>query len=251
MSVKAHMRSAARWLAAGVGLAAGAYATYVGVAWHRYGHVPNEASPEEQDELLDRFMPKYEVVERHQIHIAAPADITFAAACEMDLMQSPIIRAIFRTRELVLGSEPDTAAHPRGVLAFTKSLGWNVLMEAPGREIVMGTVTQPWNPNVVFRRLTPDQFVAFNESDYVKIAWTLRADATAPNESIFRHETRVQTTDAIARIKFRRYWAFFSPGINLIRWLILEPLRRDAEHRAGARPALTLVPEASHAGDRQ
>ena len=87
MSVKAQMRSAARWLAAGVGLAAGAYAAYVGLAWYRYGHVPNPASPEEQDELLDRFMPTYEVVERHQIDIAAPADITFAAACEIDLMQ--------------------------------------------------------------------------------------------------------------------------------------------------------------------
>ena len=48
------------------------------------------------------------------------------------------------------------------MLEFTKSLGWSVLAEAPDREIVMGTATQPWNPNVVFRPLTPDQFVAFN-----------------------------------------------------------------------------------------
>jgi hypothetical protein len=102
----------------------------------------------------------------------------------------------------------------------------------PGQEIVMGSVTQPWNANVVFRRLTPDEFVAFNEPDYVKIAWTLRADTTGPRQSTFRHETRVQTTDAIARAKFRRYWAFFSPGIKLIRWVLLEPVRRDAERRA-------------------
>jgi hypothetical protein len=46
-------------------------------------------------------------------HVAAPADV----------MQSPIIRAIFKARELVLGSQPDTAEHPRGVVAFTKSNG--------------------------------------------------------------------------------------------------------------------------------
>jgi hypothetical protein len=176
-------------------------------------------------------MPDYEVAERHHIHVAAPADITFVAACEADLMQSPIIRALFRTRELILGSQPDAAEHPTGVLAFTKSLGWSVLADVPGREIVMGTVTQPWNANVVFRPLTPDQFVAFNEPDYVKIAWTLRADPIGENASIFRHETRVTTTDSVARAKFRRYWSCFSPGIKLIRWLLLGPVKAEAERR--------------------
>jgi hypothetical protein len=35
------------------------------------------------------------------------------------------------------------------------------------------------------------------------------------------HETRVATTDAAAGAKFRRYWSCFSPGIVLIRWLLL------------------------------
>jgi hypothetical protein len=146
-------------------------------------------------------------------------------------MCSPIIRAIFRARELVLRSERAETEH-RGVLAFTKAISWGVLAEVPETEIVMGAVTQPWNPNVVFRPVTPDRFVAFNEPGYVKIAWTLRADPVADNHSIFRHETRVTTTDAVAWAKFRRYWALFSPGIKSIRWLLLRPLRRDAEHRA-------------------
>ena len=122
MNVKSQMRSAARWLAAGVGLAAGAYATYVGVAWYRYGHVPNPASAEERDELLDRFMPKYEVVERRQIQIAAPADITFAAACDVDLMQSPIIRAIFRTRELASRLDQRSAGQPLSSAFFMSAV---------------------------------------------------------------------------------------------------------------------------------
>jgi len=241
MGRNGRIRNAFTWTAGALGLATGAYAGYVGVTWLRYGH-PAPEGADDADPLLDRFMSVYEVAERHHIHIAAPADITFAAACEQDLMQSPLIRALFRTRELILGSAPDAASHPRGVLAFTKSLGWSVLAEVPGREVVMGTVTQPWNANVVFRSLNPDAFVAFNEPGYVKIAWTLRADPTGPNESVFRHETRVRTTDAIARAKFRRYWSFFSPGIKLIRWLVLEPLRRDAERRAAdahaGRPAV-------------
>jgi hypothetical protein len=68
--------------------------------------------------------------------------------------------------------------------------------------------------------------------DFVKIVWTLRADAVSPYKSIFRTETRVATTDAAARAKFRWYWARFSPGIWLIRQLSLGPTRRDAERRA-------------------
>ena len=227
------LRTALKWSAGAAGFAAAAYATYVAVTWLRYGHRPS-ANPEDADAMLDRFMADYEIAERHHIRVAAPAEITFAAACEADLMHSPIIRELFRTRELVLGSKPGPGEHPRGVVPFTKSLGWSVLTEVPNREIVMGTVTQPWRPNVVFRPLTPDQFIAFNEPEYVKIAWTLRADPIGQNYSVFRHETRVKTTDAVARAKFRRYWAFFSPGIKLIRWLLLKPLQNDAE-----RPPLT------------
>jgi hypothetical protein len=38
---------------------------------------------------------------------------------------------------------------------------------------------------------------------------------------MFRTETRVSTTDADARAKFRRYWVFVSPGIVAIWWLLL------------------------------
>jgi hypothetical protein len=60
----------------------------------------------------------------------------------------------------------------------------------------------------------------------------LRADPIGERQSLFRTETRVTTTDAAARAKFRRYWACFSPGIVLIRWLSLWPLKREAERRA-------------------
>jgi hypothetical protein len=210
---------------------AGAYAGYVGVTWLRYGH-STLAAGDDADALLDHFIPVYDVAERHRVHVAAPADITFAAACDQDLMGVPLVRTIFKAREIVLGSRPDFEPHPRGLLALTKSIGWGVLAEMPGREIVMGAVTQPWRADVVFRPVPPREFAAFDEPDYVKIVWTLRADPTSSHESVFRTETRVATTDASARAKFRWYWARFSPGILLIRWLCLEPLRRTAERRA-------------------
>lgn len=235
MATHSRRISAARWIPAAAGLVAAAYGTYAGIAWLRYGH-PSSSIGDSQDPLLDRFMPAYEIVERHHIGIHAPAEVAFAAACQTDPMESPVVRGIFRTREVILGSEPDAEVRPRGLLELTRSLGWNTLAEVPGREIVMGAVTKPWEANVVFRGLPADDFAAFDEPGYVKIAWTLRADPIGPSESIFRTETRAVATDAAARAKFRRYWAVLSPGIILIRWMMLAPIKAAAERRE--RPAV-------------
>ena len=220
-----------KWLAAAVGAAVAAYGAYVGAAWIDYGR-PRAPAPDEIDPLLDRFMPVYEIAERHHIGVAAPADVTFAAACETGLMQSQIARAIFKAREVLLGSEPDQTTRPRGVLEFATSIGWGVLAMVPNREVVVGAVTRPWDANVVFRALPPEGFATFNEPGYVKIVWTLRADSVGSERSIFRTETRAVATDATARIKFRRYWSLLSPGIIIIRWVALQPVKAEAQRRA-------------------
>ena len=224
-------RSVGRLLPLGLGVAAAAYATYAGVAWFRYGHA-SRPSRENQDDLLDGFMPSYDIVERHHTRVRAPAETTFAAACEVDLATSPLVRAIFKGRELILRAEPDTAPRPRGLIASAKSYGWGVLGEVPGREIVLGAVTRPWEANVVFRAIPPAEFAAFNEPGYVKIAWTVRADAVSPTDSVFRTETRAVATDAVAGAKFRRYWSLLSPGIIAIRWMMLKPVKVAAELQA-------------------
>ena len=70
----------------GAGLAVGAYATYVGLTWFRYGRCPR-SDPEERDELLDWFMPVFDVKEQHHVDVAVPASVTVAAACDMDLFE--------------------------------------------------------------------------------------------------------------------------------------------------------------------
>jgi hypothetical protein len=221
----------AKWCAVGLGVGIASYAAYAGTAWLKYGR-PRRSVRSEGDGLLDCFMPRYDIVERHHINVAAPAPITFAAACEFDILQPPLIRTIFKAREVLLGSTPDEVDRPREFLALTKSLGWGVLNETPDQEVIMGAVTQPWKADVVFRALPPGEFAEFHEPDYVKIAWTLRADPAGDGASVFRTETRAVATNAAAWIKFRRYWALASPGIVLIRYLTLGPIRDEAERRA-------------------
>lgn len=217
-----------RFAAASAAVAAGAYGGYAAVTWYRYGRTP-PPNASERDELLDQFMPVYEVVERHRMRVDASAAVTLAAAREQDLLNIPLVHAIFRAREIALRSEPDRRPQPRGLLAATQALGWGVLADVPDREIVVGAVTRPWQANVTFHALPPNEFAAFAEPGFVKIIWTLRADPVDARTSIFSTETRAVATDPEARERFRRYWAFASPGITLIRKLSLRPLRAAAE----------------------
>jgi hypothetical protein len=223
-------KTKAALLAAGAGLATASYATYAGITWCLYG-TPKRACCGSSDELLDMFMPNYEVVDRHKVSVAAPAEITLAAATEMNFGKRMLVRAIFRGRELVLGSKPDHKVRPKGLVEEVKSMGWGVLAELPGREIVLGGVTKPWEANPVFRALPPDEFAAFHESGYVKIIWNLRANPNGSGQSIFRTETRAVATDVESRRKFRRYWSLLSPGIIAIRRAMLPAIKTEAERR--------------------
>ena len=228
-------RSTSRWIAGAAGLAAATYAAYAAVTWLRYGR--HDDRGDERDALLDAFMPHYDVVERHHIAISAPADVVMAAARDMDMAGSPVVRAIFRAREIVMGATGVESRKPRGIIDETLSLGWGVLADVPGREVVVGAVTRPWEADVKFIALPPDRFAAFAEPSFIKIVWTLRADPVGPATSVFRTETRAVATDAFARSKFRRYWSFVSPGIWLIRRMSLGPLKIEAERRARAEAA--------------
>jgi hypothetical protein len=224
-------RSVGRALAYAGGVAAAAYGAYIGTTWLRFGRV-RPAAGDERDPLLDRFMPVYEIAERHHINVGAPANISFAAACDVNLEGCAVVRAIFHGRALILGSKPDQSPRPSRLLDAVQRLGWRVLADDPGREIVLGAVTRPWDADVVFRSIPPEEFAAFDEPGYVKIAWTLRAAPARVGSSIVRTETRAVSTDRAARAKFRRYWSMFSPGIVLIRRMMLDEIKRDAERRA-------------------
>jgi hypothetical protein len=221
----------ARWLVTGAGIAAGSYAAYAAYTWLRYGHVAALAE-KDRDALLDRFMPEYEVVERHEVLVNAPAAMTYAAAKDLDL-DSPVARLLFNARALALGGAIERRPMvPQPFAVQAQAIGWRVMAEVPGSEIVFGAVTRPWEAQPAFRGIPASDFGTFAEPDYVKIIFTLRADSAGNDASIFRTETRACTTDALARRKFRRYWALVKPGVALIRRLMLAPVKREAERRA-------------------
>ncbi|HYK52630.1 MAG TPA: hypothetical protein VEV38_03785 [Candidatus Eremiobacteraceae bacterium] len=223
---------------------AGAFAAWFGVAavtWMHYGSPKPSTLP---DTALDHFMPVYEVDEQQQVAVNAPWTNTFAAECRMDLQDSAIIRSVIEDRARLLGATPDPRASGESgaFVAQAISYGWGVLAEDPGHEIILGSVSQPWESNVAFQALPPDEFEGYRSAGYAKMIWTFDAEPTGPTSSIARTVTRVETTDPDSRDKFRRYWSTISPAIAFIRSQALALVQADAQdgyHANGTAPPAT------------
>jgi hypothetical protein len=206
---------------------------WAAVSWLRYGHAAHGATSGDQ---VRRLLPDYEVEELFQTRVKAPAPLTFATAESTSLNASPVTRGIFRAREFLLSGSFSRPLPSGGVVEQMCSMGWKVLSRVPQREIILGAVTQPWNRDVVFRGLPPEEFAAFADPGFVKILVTIGASPIDSGTSRLQIGTYVATTDHVARERFRRYWAVFSPGILLIRALALNTIEHDAEQRQRVLP---------------
>lgn len=221
-------------LAGGAGLAALTYAGVAATTWARYGR-PASPAMSGGPLRLDAYLPAYEAGERHRVLVEAPAEVTMSAARALDFGRLPVAQALFRTREWILGRAEEAPARPGGLLEGTLAMGWGVLADEPGRALVVGAVCRPWHTDPGFRAVPPERFAAFAEPDLVKIVWAVGVEAAGPGACVCHTETRVATTDAAARRRFRRYWAAFAPGIRLIRREMLRQVKAEAERAARGR----------------
>ena len=217
---------------------------WVVLTWVRYGRVPPH---HRRDPLLDRFLPNCEAAESHEVRVDAPASITWASALDTALQDSAVVRAIVRSRELLMGAGRTSEWPTGGIVEQLKAWGWTTLVEEPGRAVVLGTVTQPWRGDVDFLGLSRDEFVTFDTPGYVKIVTAIAVEPGDVDSSVARVQTRVGTTNDAARARFRVYWSFFSPGIMVIRHALLHLVKHAAEarHRLvdDALPGDAIVPD--------
>ena len=188
--------------------------------------------------LLDAQLPAFDFVERHAMEVDAPPAAAYAAVRRADLGGGPLTRTLFLLRALPgLALAPRETARrflgARGSRARTleaiASAGFVILAEAPGREIVLGTIGRFWRPSGGMRTFAPEAFARFDEAGWAKGAWSFRVEPAPGGGSTISTETRVLCTDARSRRTFRRYWWVVRPFSGLIRVEMLRAIRREAE----------------------
>lgn len=159
-------------------------------------------------------LPVYHHHERHAIRVAAAPEQALAAAREASLDDVPLVRLLFQLRGL--------RAAPRGPI-------WDALLAEgfqPLGEDTVVLIGKPWSPRGSLRRV--EDFVAFAEPGYAKMAMDLRAVPDGDGSRL-ETETRVYLTDALARRRFRAYWLVVRPFSGLVRRSWLKAAKRRAE----------------------
>ena len=158
--------------------------------------------------LIDKYLPRWDVSEYHQISIDLPPQQAYQAVKALDLGRSRLIRVLLTLRGLP-HEDPMT-------LETLRSIGFVVLEDDPPTEIVLGLVGRFWRMRGGIRKSAADDFVSFADPGFVKAAWNFRVQRVA-NGSIVSTETRVMATDDASRRSFRRYWFFIGPFSALVR----------------------------------
>ena len=195
--------------------------------------------------LIDQFLPRYDFAVVHADVLRAPPARCYGAASELDLFQAPLVRTLLGIRALpqrVVGTlrgraKTATLQASRRTFRFKDmvGLGWILLGETPGVEMVLGQVSRPWKAvaDSTDAPTTPEQFTSFDEPGFAKIAASLRVDPYGNDSSILTLETRVALTDEESRRRFRRYWLLIGPFSSLIRRMALRLLATELRRSPG------------------
>ncbi|MCA1726987.1 MAG: hypothetical protein LC722_04870 [Actinobacteria bacterium] len=172
--------------------------------------------------LLDQAMPEYQFRSRHQRHVAASPE-RVADAVERFRITGPAA-VLFRLRGISLPS-----GSIRDVIS---KVGFRVLAEEPGREVVSGINGQFWAIRETDHLESPEDlesFRAFDRSGWAQGAISIRVEPLPDGTTDLSTETRVRCVDDGARRKFSMYWGLIRIFSGWLRWDLLRTIARDAE----------------------
>ena len=166
--------------------------------------------------LLDEVMPTFDVTEAAHTIVRADGCTTFGAARNLDFLRvrTPLLVSAMWVRGL-----PAKLAHrteevpPTLVVGEGTMPGWALLGERPEVEIVFGAVGVFWHPQIEWHDVAPDDFAAFAEPGFGKIACNFSVRPYGDRATLLSYECRTTTTDTASRRAFARYWRVVHPFV--------------------------------------
>lgn len=171
--------------------------------------------------LIDQIMPDYDRREVHRRAGNASTAATWEAVHDLGGDEVTLMRMLMRLRSL--GRSRDDGN--RTVLESFQRMGFRVIAEEPGDELVVAGIGRFWKLSGGLRRVEGrEHFTQFDEPGYAKVAFNFRLD-----DGTLSTETRIAGTDAHARRRFGLYWLLIRPGSGLIRREWLRAIVRRAQ----------------------
>lgn len=179
---------------------------------------------------LDDFMPAYHFNEVHALRVHAPPTEVYRAVREVTADEIFLFRTLtwIRNPNRPWRGEEDILNAPahKPILAVATESTFRVLAEAPGEEIVLGTVVIGDAQSHI---TTAEEFRAFRRPGNALATINFRVQDDGGGWSRVTTETRIFATDEGARRRFAAYWRVIYPGSWLIRYFWLRAVRTRAE----------------------
>jgi len=182
--------------------------------------------------LLDEAMSTFDVAEAAHTIVRADRSTTFHLARDLDFLRvrTPLLVSAMWVR----GVPAKLARHsddvpPSLVLSEGTMPGWIILGERSDEEIAFGAVGVFWHPQIEWHDVARDDFAAFSEPGFGKIACNFSARDYGDDATLLSYECRTATTDTASRRAFARYWRVVRPFVGHIMRATVATIRADAE----------------------
>jgi hypothetical protein len=181
--------------------------------------------------LLEEVLPRFDASEVHDVWVAAPPEVAFAAVKQVTVGEIRLLKPLEALRALpgLLARRPVFRPDPseRALDQFTT--GVVPLGEHPGKEIAAGAIGRFWRlvGNEAVEVQAGEDFRSFDEPGYAKAAISFLVRSERGGSRVIT-ETRVAGTSPDATRVLLRYWRAIRPGSGAIRRSWLAAIRRRA-----------------------
>lgn len=181
--------------------------------------------------LLEEVLPRFDANEVHDVWVAAPPHVVFAAVRQVTVREVRLLRPLEALRALpgVLTRRPVFRPNPSARVLDQFTTGVVCLGQRDGTEIAAGAIGRFWRliDNETAEVRTCEDFLSFDEPGYAKAAISFLVRPERGGSRVTT-ETRVLGTSTEATRALLRYWRAIRPGSGLIRRSWLAAIRRRA-----------------------
>lgn len=186
---------------------------------------------------IDEWMPRWQINERHTMHIAAKPEAVFAAIHEVRADEILFFRTLIAIRrcgqdgpESILNAPED-----KPMLDVATQTTFLLLADEPPREIVIGTVVAaPRKATAGTGKLTPEHFHRTLPPGVALATMNFLVLPDGGEGSIVSTETRIHANNESALRRFAVYWRLIHPGSDIIRRMWLRAVKKRAEGKVAA-----------------
>lgn len=193
--------------------------------------------------MLDQVIPRPRLLQINHADVAARPERVWLLLRHGELAHSALLRALLAVRTLperLAGKPAGASLRIDQLRSSGKHPGFQLLLEEPLRELVVGAIGKVWRAAIPFVHVAhASDYAAFTEPGYIKVAWALRVRPRGERDSRVELELRVDATDDASWPKFQKYFRVIGPASQFIRRSLLGSLVRalgTPEARENQRP---------------